>query len=155
MVVFGKQLNISSTTQKEIGFSLKPHDKLQQPLQQPQQQQQQNDHLPTEEVQSASSESMTEIVMNYQPHQPPKTFKFPKNVVSNTFGLKSTHCWTVMLKKIQRLVLFASDRTQTCFQRNVRKKPFPKQVTKTGKKPQRSLTSTSILNVTSLPLHMK
>ena len=65
MVVFGKQLKISSTTQKEIGFFLKPHDKLQQPLQQPQQQQQQNDHLPTEEVQSASSEPMTEIVMNY------------------------------------------------------------------------------------------
>ena len=145
---------MSSTTQKEIGFFLKPHDKLQQPLQKPQQQQQ-NDRLPTEEIQSASSESMTEIAMNYQPHQRPKTFKFPKNAPSNATGLKSTHGWTMMLKKIQRLVLFASDRTQTRFQRNVRKKPFPEQVTKTGKKPLRSLTSTSILNVTSLPLNMK
>ena len=43
-------------------------------------QQQQNDHRPTEEIQSASSDSMTEIAVNYQPHQPPKTFKFHETV---------------------------------------------------------------------------
>ena len=35
---FGKQMKMSSTKQKEIGFSFKPRDKLQQPQQQPQQQ---------------------------------------------------------------------------------------------------------------------
>ena len=33
-----------------------------------------------EEIQSASSNSMAELAMNYQPHQPPKTFKFPEIV---------------------------------------------------------------------------
>ena len=61
------------TYQEEIGFSFKPRDKLQQPQQQPQQQQR-NDHPPTEEIQSAISDSMPQIAMNYQPHQPPKTF---------------------------------------------------------------------------------
>ena len=37
-------------------------------------------HRPTEEIQSASSDSMPEIAINYQPHQPPKTFKFPETV---------------------------------------------------------------------------
>ena len=60
MVVFGKQLKMSRTTQKETGFFCKPLDKLQQP-QQPQQEQQ-NDHRPTEEIQSDSSDSMPEIV---------------------------------------------------------------------------------------------
>ena len=40
----------------------------------------------------------------------------------------------MMLKKIKWLVFFASEKTQTCFQRDVRRKPFSKQVTKTGKK---------------------
>ena len=38
-----------------------------------------------------------------------------------------------MLKKIQWLVFFASDRTQTWFQRDVRRKPFSKQVAKLEK----------------------
>ena len=52
MLVFGKQMEMSSTKQKETGFSFKPCDKLQQPQpqQQPQQQQQQNDHCPTEKI---------------------------------------------------------------------------------------------------------
>ena len=41
---------MSSSKQKEICFSIKPRDKLQQPQQQPQQQEQ-NDHRPTEEIQ--------------------------------------------------------------------------------------------------------
>ena len=45
---------MSSSKQKEMCFSIKPRDKLQQPQQQPQQQEQ-NDHRPTEEIQSASS----------------------------------------------------------------------------------------------------
>ena len=53
MVVFGKQLKMSSTKQKEVGFFFKPRDKLQQPQQQPQQQQQ-NDHRLIEEIQSAT-----------------------------------------------------------------------------------------------------
>ena len=65
--------------QKEIAFFFKPRDKLQQPQQQSHHQQQ-NDHRPIEETQSASSDSMPEIAMNYQPHQPPKTFKFPETV---------------------------------------------------------------------------
>ena len=60
MVVFGKQLKMSRTKQKEIVFFCKPLDKLQQP-QQPQQEQQ-NDHRPSEEIQSDSSDSMPEIV---------------------------------------------------------------------------------------------
>ena len=72
-------MKMSSTKKKEIGFSFKPCDKLQQPQQKPHQQQQ-NDHYPTEDIQSASSDFMSEIVMNYQPHQPPKTFKFPEIV---------------------------------------------------------------------------
>ena len=68
-----------STKQKEIGFFFKPRDNLQQPQQQPHQQQQ-NDHRPIEETQSASSDFMPEIAMSYQPHQPPKTFKFPETV---------------------------------------------------------------------------
>ena len=81
MIVFGKQLTMSSTKQKGIGFGFffKPRDKLQQLQQQPQQQQQ-NDHRPIEEIQCASSESMLEIAMNYQPHQLLKTFKFSQNV---------------------------------------------------------------------------
>ena len=70
---------MSSTKQKEIGFFFKPRDKLQQPQQQ-QHQQQQNDHRPIKETQSASSDSMPEIAMSYQSHQPPKTFKFPQTV---------------------------------------------------------------------------
>ena len=41
------------------------------------------------------------------------------NVPSNTIDLKSTHDWTMMLKKIRWLVLFASDRAQTSFQGDV------------------------------------
>ena len=70
---------MSSTKQKEIVFFFKPRDKLQQPQQQPHQQQQ-NGHRPVEEIQSASRDSMPETAMSYQPHQPPKTFKFPKTV---------------------------------------------------------------------------
>ena len=77
MVVLGKQPNMSRTKQKEIVFFFKPRDKLQQPQQQPHQQQQ-NDHRPIEETQSASSHSMLEKAMNYQPHKPPKTLKFPE-----------------------------------------------------------------------------
>ena len=52
LAVFSKQMEMSSTKQKETGFSFKPCDKLQQPQpqQQPQQQQQQNDHCPTEKI---------------------------------------------------------------------------------------------------------
>ena len=53
---------------------------------------------------------------------------------SNTIGLRSTHGWTMMLKKIADLCFFASDRTQTCFQRDVRRKPFSKQVQKLEKR---------------------
>ena len=68
-----------STKQKEIVFFYKPRDKLQQPQQQLHQQQQ-NDHRPVQEIQSACSDSMPEIAMNYQPHQPPKIFKFPEAI---------------------------------------------------------------------------
>ena len=64
-------------------------------------------------------------------------------------GLKRSHGWTMMLKKIQWLEFFASGRTQPCFQRDVRRKPFSKQVTQTWKKPLKSLTSTN-----SLTFHM-
>ena len=64
---------------KKNWFFLQTREKLQQPQQQPQQQQQ-NDHCPTEEIQSASSDSMHEITTTYQPHQPPKKFKFPEAV---------------------------------------------------------------------------
>ena len=60
-------MKISSTKQKETGFFFKSRDKLQQPQQQPQQQPK-NEHRPTEEIQSSSSDSMPEIAMNYQPH---------------------------------------------------------------------------------------
>ena len=53
-----------STKEKEIGFFFKLRDKLQQLQQQPQQHQQ-NDHCPIEEIQSARSESMPKIAMNY------------------------------------------------------------------------------------------
>ena len=70
---------MSSTKQKEICFFFKSCDKLLQPQQQPQQQQQ-NDHRPIEKIQSASSDSIPDIAINYQLHQPPKTFKFPETV---------------------------------------------------------------------------
>ena len=70
MIGVGKQLKMSSTKQKEIGFFFKPCEKLQQ----------QNDHRPIEETQRASSDCIPEIAMNCQPHQPPKTFKFPGTV---------------------------------------------------------------------------
>ena len=79
MVFFAKQLKISSIKQKEIVFFFKSRDKLQQQQQQPQQQQQ-NDYHPTEEIQIDSSDSMPEIAKNYQPHQPPETFKLPVTV---------------------------------------------------------------------------
>ena len=79
LAIFGKQMKKSNTKQKEVDFSFKPRDKLQQPQQKPQQQQH-NDHRPTEETQSASSDSMPEIAINYQLHQPPKTFKLPETV---------------------------------------------------------------------------
>ena len=89
MPVFGKQMKISSTKQKEIGFSFKPRNKLQQPQQRPHKQQQ-NDHRPTEEIQSAGSDSMPQIVINYQPHQPPRTIKFPETVYGKQKRLR--HC---------------------------------------------------------------
>ena len=46
--------------QKETAFFFKPREKLQHSQKQPQQQQQ-NDHRPTEEIQSASSDSMPEL----------------------------------------------------------------------------------------------
>ena len=70
---------MSSTKQKKTVFLFKSREKMQQSQQQPQQQQQ-NDHRPIEEIQSASSDSIPEIAMNYQPHQPSKTFKFPETV---------------------------------------------------------------------------
>ena len=70
---------MSGTKQKKIGFSFKPRDKMLQPRQQPHQQQQ-TDHRPIEETQSASSDSMPEIAMSYQPHRPRKTFKLPETV---------------------------------------------------------------------------
>ena len=97
---------MSITKQTKNCFFFKPRDKLQQPQQQLQQQQQ-NDHRPIEEIQSASSESMSKVAMNYQPHQLPKTLKFPETLYSKQkrsfqhIGLKSTHGWTMMLKKIQ------------------------------------------------------
>ena len=136
---------MSCTKQKEIVFFFKLRDKLQQPQYQPQQQQK-NKHRPTEEIQSDSSDPIPKIAINYQPHQPPKTFKLPesvmvkKNVPSNITDLKSTDVWTMMLKKIEWLVFFASDKTQICFQWDIIRKPFSRQVTKTGKKPLKSLT---------------
>ena len=84
---------MSSTKQKELVFFFKPCDKLQQ-----QPQQQQNDHHPIEEIQSATSDSMPEIAMNYQPNQ---SFMVNKNVSSNTIGLKSARVWTIYVWKIQ------------------------------------------------------
>ena len=119
-----------------------------------------NYHRPIEEIQSASSDSMPEIVMNYQLHQPPKTFKFPETVYGKqkpktTIGLKITQDWTMMPKNVQWLVFFANGKIHICFQRDLRRKNFSKQVTETSKKTLKSLTSTSRLNVRSLPLHMK
>ena len=89
-------MKISSNKQKEIVFFFKPRDKLQQPQQQPQQQQQ-NNHRPTEEIQSASSDSMPEIALNYQPHphlrvlSSLKPFMVNKNTydIANIFGEES------------------------------------------------------------------
>ena len=96
MAVFGKQMKMSSTKQKEIGFSFKPRDKLRQPQQQPQQQQQ-NDHRPTEQIQRASCYTMPEIAMNYQPHKPPKMFKFPETVYDKQKRLR--HCGHLLRRK--------------------------------------------------------
>ena len=79
LVVFGKQLKMSGTKQKEIGFFFKPREKLQNLKQQPQQHKL-SDQVLVEETQIASSDCMPKIAMNYQPHQPPKTFKFPETV---------------------------------------------------------------------------
>ena len=73
------QTNENVYYQTKIAFSFKPRDKLQQPQQQPQQRQQ-NDHRPNEEIQSSSGDFMSEIAINYQPHQPPKATKFPETV---------------------------------------------------------------------------
>ena len=49
-------------------------------MQQQPQQQQENDDRSIEEIQSASGDSMPEIAMNYQPHQPPKTLNFSETI---------------------------------------------------------------------------
>ena len=126
---------MSSTKRKEIVFFFKPREKLQQPQQQPQQQHQ-NNHRPIEEIQIASSAFIPEIPMNYQPHQPPKTLNSLK-----TFMINKTFLPTPLI---------ASDRTRTCFQRDLRRKSFSKHITKTGKKPLKRLTSTKMSQVCPL-----
>ena len=71
---------------------------MQQPQQQLQQQQQ-NDHRPTEEIQSTSSGFMPEIAMNYQPHPPPKAFKFTETVSGKQKHLR--HCEYFFAKKVK------------------------------------------------------
>ena len=68
------------------------------------QEKQQNDHRPTEEIQSASSDSMPEIVMNCQPHQPPKTFKFPETVYGKQKHLQ--HCEYFLRRKSKKAFNF-------------------------------------------------
>ena len=79
LTVFCKQMKMSSTKQKEICFYFK-HVRSCNSRNNNQNNNSKNDHRPTEEIRSASSGSITEIVMTYQPHQPPKTFKFPETV---------------------------------------------------------------------------
>ena len=54
-------------------------------------------HCPTEEIQSASSDCMPKIAMNYQPHQPPKTSKFPETVYGQQKRLQ--HCEYFLRRK--------------------------------------------------------
>ena len=73
-----------------------------------------------------------------------------KNVPSNIIGkvpMGGLWCW----RRFSDLCFLHATRNQTCFQRDVRRKAFSKQVTKNGKKTLKSLTSTSSLNVTSCP----
>ena len=67
-----------------------------------------------------------------------------KNLPSNTIGLKSTHGRTMILKKIKWLLFFASDRTQTNFQWDLKSK-------KAAEKFDKHQQSKYI----SLPLHLK
>ena len=81
-LIFGYLLKTNKNVQyqtKRNWFFLQTREKLQQ-WQQQRHQQQQNDYRLTEEIQSASSDSMPEIAITYQPHQPPKTFHFPETV---------------------------------------------------------------------------
>ena len=65
---------------------------------------QQNDHCPTKEIQSASSDSMPEIAMNYQSQQSPKTFKFPEIVYSKQKRLR--HCAYFLRRKWKKAFNF-------------------------------------------------
>ena len=127
MVVFGKQLKMSSTKQKEIAFFFKPRN-----------------HNNNTKMTIVLLKRFKVIVvtpclkqpwiLNHTNHLRPLSFRLKKNIpYSNTIGLKSTHGWTVMLRKIQWLVFFANGRTQTYFQWDIRRKPSSKQGTKTGK----------------------
>ena len=51
-----------------------------------------NDHRPSEEIRSASSDSLPEIAMTYQPHKPPETFKFPEMVSKNVSDIGNIFC---------------------------------------------------------------
>ena len=94
LAVFGKQMNYC--------FFHQTTWELQQAQQQPQPQQQ-NDHRPTVKIQSASIDFIPEIVMDYQAHQPPKTFKFPEIV----YGKKK--------KRFQHLrILFCEENERRC-----------------------------------------
>ena len=66
--------------QKEIGLFFKPREKHQeqQPLQH--KEKEKENHHQVAEIQSTSAEEIVEISLNYQPHQPPKTFKFPETI---------------------------------------------------------------------------
>ena len=47
----------------------------------------------------SGSRSITEIAMTYQPHQPPKTFKFPETVYGKQKRLR--HCEYFFAKKVK------------------------------------------------------
>ena len=158
MVAFAKQLKMSSTKQKEIVFFFKSREKLQQQQQQPQQQQQ-NDYHPTEEIQIDSSDSMPEIAMNYQPHQPPETFKFPVTVYGKQ-KRSFQHHW---FEKYPWLDYNAEEDPMACvlFERQnsnllplwYKEETFLKIDYKNWKK--KTLKNTISLNFMSVPLHLK
>ena len=82
---------------------------------------------------------MPEIAVNYQPHQPPKTFKFPETIYgeqkrSFQHHWKSSHGWSMMLKKIQWLVFFASDKKSNLLSERCKKESFLKTGYKKWKK---------------------
>ena len=97
--------------------------------------------------------------MNYQPHQPPKTFNFPETVYGKQKGPFQHHwfqkysCLDYDVEEDSVTYVFWKRQNSDLLSERCKEETFSNQVTKSEKKPLKSLTRTSSLNFTSLSLN--